>query len=244
MSGKQKIIYGLVFFLIAGQCYRYFPFKLEYLGYYDSKIGAHMCNDISKLKSATNYFQIVELDIVYDSENNNLDIYHPPKKSTGLFFDNYLKQLKSINKDVFLWLDIKNLKEENATEIYDKLTFLLKKHQFSSNRVLVETRYPKALNIFINNNFQTSYYITKKINKLKEEELKRALNSIRDILEKQPKMAISFSHEKYDILSQEFPKKKKYIWNLVRSVNLKMIHTRIMLNDETVKIVLINFKPI
>src|SRR5690554_7749167 len=75
---KIKILFGLfIVLIIMAMAYRYFPYKIEYIGYYD-KIWAHRVNSEEKLNSALKFFKGVEVDLVYD-ETKNTD-----RKSTRL----------------------------------------------------------------------------------------------------------------------------------------------------------------
>lgn len=245
MINGKWIVVALIILLVLLQAYRYSPYKLEFLGYYNSKIGAHKCNSLSKLNSATKYFNRVELDLVYDAALDKLDIHHPPEESpSGLYLEDYIKEVATYEKPIFMWLDVKNLYADNAILIYNRIHSVLKKYSIPKEKVLIETRYPEALPIFLENGFLSSYYITSRVENLKGADLKAALHSIKVILEKHPKMAISFSYEKYEVLSEAFPAVKKYIWQLVRVVNLQGLQARKILNDDTVEVLLINYKPI
>src|SRR5690554_7822984 len=106
ITGKKLIILISVLFLtiLLGMAYRYSPYKLEYLGYYD-KIWAHRANSEEKLKSALKFFKGIEVDLVYNESKNILDVTHPPVPSINL---NLRQYLSNILKDEFpyIWLDI------------------------------------------------------------------------------------------------------------------------------------------
>ena len=86
--------------------------------------------------------------------------------------------------------------------------------------------------------------ISNNLYKLPKKELDIAIKKIKIILNKQPKTGVSFNHNNYQIVNNHFPKRQKYVWNLVRFINLGILNSRKILKDETVKIVLVNFKPI
>ncbi len=242
MTIYKKILL-IICFVLACCLYRLSPYKIDFLGYYSSKIGAHQCNTIFKLKSAKKFYKIIELDLVYDENKKVFDIYHFPDKSTGLYLNEYLEAVKKIDKELFLWFDIKNLKKDNARIICEKITTLLIKYQISKNNVLIESRYPKSLSLFIERKFKASYYLPS-LFQLSKDKLDLETLKIKNILEKNPEMAISFSHENYDIIKKQFPDQEKYVWSLVRFVNPYYLRTRSILNDDSVKIVLMGFKPV
>ncbi len=238
----NKYVIGVILSLVVLYfLYKYSPYKLDYIGHYD-KIWAHRVDDEIKLKSAITYFKGVEVDLVYDSENKYLDVGHPPVKSIGLSFDTYLSNLTS--KKPFIWLDIKNLNSTNAEEIYLLLEKLCKKHHYSKNKFLIETRYPNALPIFTKNNFICSYYLPYNMHKKEKSELQNTIFHINEILKLQPSIGISAAYKDYDILQKNFPKKNKYIWITEGTMNRKFSLTRKILNDSTVKVVLISYQTL
>jgi len=105
MMNKRTIILSFIIILGSLFLYRFSPYKLDFIGHYNTKIGAHKCNNSSKLNSALKYYDRIELDLVYNEEEKFLDVYHPPNPSTGLTFKNYISKIPN-NKFPFLWLDI------------------------------------------------------------------------------------------------------------------------------------------
>jgi len=216
----KKIKFGAVVTLVLltmAFCYRYSPYKLEFLGHYN-KIWAHRANSIEKLSSATKYYEGVELDLVYIKEENILDVNHPPSKSIGLNFETYINAL-SENLSPFLWLDIKNLKEENAEHILDRLLQIFDQNKYPISKVLIETQKPEALPIFSEKGFMTSYYLPGSLITKEESDLLAEISEIKKVLIKQPNLGISTNHRDYPITEKYFPERIKYIWALVPTFN-------------------------
>lgn len=244
ITGKRIIVLVIVFLsvLLLGTLYRYSPYKIEYLGYYD-KIWAHRVNSTEKLESALKYFKGVELDLVYDAQKNILDVTHPPAPSINLNLEKYLSFINSKEKP-YMWLDIKNLNIDNKEEILQKLTKLFLEKKYPLEKVLVETRYPEALSIFSAAGFRTSYYLPYGLTEMTAEKRNIELEKIAKILEEQPNLAISSNYTDYDIMHESFPTKDKYFW-ITSSVRTHGFSTpRRILKDRTVKAVLISFKAI
>lgn len=233
-------IFTIICFLVF--VYSYSPYKLDFLGHYD-KIWAHRANSINKLHSAIKYYKGVELDLVYDEEKDLLDVNHPPSKSVGLNFSDYILSMPNTNK-VYLWLDIKNLKKENSDKILKKLLHIFKEKEYDLNKILIETRYPESLVNFTKLGFKTSYYLPFRLYKKDEKELEKEIYNIRKVLKSQPNIGISTNHKNYKIIAKYFPKQTKYIWDLVFTLNTNVFLTRKILNDKTVKVVLVNYKAL
>jgi len=244
ITGKRIIVLVIVFLslFLLGKAYRYSPYKVEYLGYYD-KIWAHRVNSTEKLESALKYFKGVELDLVYDNQKDILDVTHPPVPSINLNLEQYLSFINSEEKP-YLWLDIKNLNDDTKDQILQKLTVLFSEKEYPLEKVLVETRYPEALSIFSAAGFKTSYYLPHSLTEKTSEKRNIELQKIAKILEKQPNLAISSTYTDYDMMLESFPTTDKYFW-ITSSVRTHGFSTpRRILKDSTVKAVLISFKAI
>ncbi len=238
MIKKIKIAFIIVLSsAVAYILYSYVPYRFEFAGHYD-KIWAHRNNSIEKANITENYFKGLELDLVYHKNEDFLDVNHPPATSIHLSFDNYVAALK---KQPFLWLDIKNLKENNASLILNKLQQIIQKHKYPLSKILVETRYPNALVHFTKYGFKTSYYLPF-LYKLDSVNVKKELLNIQKTLDLQQNIGISFYYRDYELIRNLYPNKTKYTWitDGVRQRNFKL--AKKILNDTTVKVVLIRFK--
>lgn len=228
---------------VIGVVYYFSPYKIQYLGHYD-KIWAHRVNGLQKLDESLSYFKGIELDLVYDDSKNILDVNHPPAESIGLSFKEYVSEIKSKNLP-FLWLDIKNLTNENAESIHNKLLKILNEHNYPLEKVLVETQYPEALPFFKESGFKRSYYLPPRMHRKDSISLQKDINLIHSILQEQPEIGISSYYENYPILQKNYPYKTKYLWfagerNSIKNYSL----TQQVLNDTTVKCVLIPYRAL
>lgn len=239
---KYKILLlGILAVLALKYIYPYCPYKVEFLGFYDEKIWAHRVNSTEKLSSALKYYNGVELDLVYNEKLNVLDVNHPPTESINLSFENYLKTLND-DQQPYLWLDIKNLEQENAHVIFNRLQSLFGNRAYPIAKVLIETRFPEALPIFTEAGYLTSYYLPYDLISKSSKNLNKEILKISKVLKNQPKIGISTNYIDYQIIRNHFPEKTKYIWALVSSINKSFLKTRAVLKDETVKVVLVNYK--
>lgn len=244
ITGKKIVILVLAVLslILLGMAYRYSPYKVEYLGHYD-KIWAHRVNSTDKLESALKYFEGVELDLVYDDQKNILDVTHPPVPSINLDLEKYLSFINTPEKP-YMWLDIKNLNNENKAVILKILNKLFSQKEYPLDKVLIETRYPEALSEFSAAGFKTSFYLPYGLAEMTAEKRKVELQKITNILTEQPDLAISSNYTDYDMMHESFPTKDKYFW-ITSSIRTHGFSTpRRILKDSTVKAVLISYKAI
>ena len=238
-SKKLKRVLALLLLLFCmGYLYRFSPYKIEFLGHYD-KIWAHRANSVEKLQSALNHFEGVELDLVYMAEGNYFDITHPPVPSSGLKLENYLSEIIG---EPYLWFDIKNLNTHNSANILGRLLEILQKKKHPLHKVLIETAHPEALLVFNDNGFKTSYYLPSGLSRLNTLDLEIQVDSIKRVLNQQPELGISSSYKDYDFMTEYFPDRDKHLW-MIDGIRSHGISTpRKILKDETVKILLINYR--
>lgn len=241
IKSKKTIIRIAVLALVVLVYHNFSPYKLQFLGHY-GKIWAHRANSIEKQQSALNFYDGIELDLIYISETNILDVNHAREESINLSFEDYLKALNG--KTPYLWLDVDNLKAENAKQIFSKLELLLKKTNFPKSKLLVESRFPYALPIFVKNGYNSSYYVTSKLRCMKGITKENEIKKIDSVLKSQPKLAISSDCSDYEVLSANFPSKKKYFWALESDFNRRFFANRTMLNDTSVVAVLANYNAL
>ncbi|MDT0558024.1 hypothetical protein RM697_05175 [Ichthyenterobacterium sp. W332] len=248
-SNKKKLItfnrIGKLFFVFALLvfAYSYSPYKLEFLGHYD-KIWAHRTNDSGRLNSALNYYPGVEVDLTYNEIDDYLDVNHPYQTSVGLTFKDLINSIKSPLNLKGLWLDLKNLSETNQDIILKKITSALKQKDIDHGVVLIESPNPSLLQKFSDAGFKVSYYLPKELYKKTDSELLSEISKITEMLKNFPELPISTSHDDYEIIHKHFPKKDKYIWALVWTLNLDYFEVKRVLNDPKVRVVLVNYKTL
>lgn len=240
-GSKIRNIGLLILALIAlGLLYRYSPYKVEYLGHYD-KIWAHRVDSKEKLKSALNYFKGVELDLVYDEDKDYMDVGHPPVKPINLSLRQYLSEIPEDSKP-YLWLDLKNLKLENANIILKKLITIFSERDYPFDKILVESRNPETLPAFSDAGFRTSFYLLPGISKIEKSKREDEIKAIKTVLSKQPNLAISSNYEDYELMKTYFPTTKKYLWIINSVTKHGFSEPRKILKDSTVKAVLISYR--
>lgn len=232
----------LIIFIIATlYVYHRIPFKFDFMGY-SEKIWAHRVNSIPKLEYTQKKYAGVELDILYDLKSNSFDVNHPPAESIGLTLDNYFSNIKKTN-NLGVWLDFKNLSNENAQQSLIKLKELIKKHNLNSKDIVVESQSPEFLADFKKEEIKTSYYLPTFLNRLSEDELKQKLKEINTKITNHPTTAISTNIVDYSIIAKHFPNETKYLWNIDGVYNARIFKNfflnREVLKDPNVQILLV-----
>lgn len=244
MKGKiiKKVILGLLFCVFSLFIYRYSPYKIEFLGYYD-KVFAHRVNSKEKLQSALRYFDGIELDLVYKKNKNVLDVNHPPALSINLSFKDYFNNIPK-SKTPFIWLDIKNLTNDNSQDVLTLLISVFKEREYPLDKILIESKNPKSLIKFKEKGFLISYYLPYRLSTKQNSIIKTEINNIKKVLNQYPAMGISASYEDYQLLNKHFKRIDKYLWVITSFKNRSISEIRTILKDESVKIVLSNFNSI
>jgi hypothetical protein len=235
LKNKFKIL-SIIVISIA---YYYYPYKIEAAGSYD-KVWAHRVNSIEKLNSALNYFDGIELDLVYDYEKDVLDVNHPPTKSIGLNFEDYLKTIEE-GRFPYIWLDIKNINKSNVKLILKKLLLLFRSKCYPLKKILIESRNSNQLLNFEEEGFKTSFYLPSNLYKKDSLSLSKSISEIKKVITVQPNIAISTSFKDYNIISKEFPNHTKYIWAILKPLHFQHYKIRKILKDKSVNAVLLNY---
>ncbi len=234
---KTKIIIAVI---AIGLLYLFGPYKLAYIGVGD-KVMAHRVNSLEKLTYTSMFYSGVELDLVYHAENQSFDINHPPAKSINLNLDQYFAKID--NKNLKIWLDLKNLNLANASLAANTLDKLVKKHGLNKSLILVESPEVELLPIFAALHFKTSFYLPHQLHAKSENSLNKTIDSIKILLAKHPTTGVSSDVKNYEILQKHLNKTPKYLWDLHSSLSKKHIQNhknfRRYAKDSSVKIILV-----
>jgi len=182
------------------------------------------------------------MDIVYEPHKKCFDVRHPPTPTQGLCLNDLIKELNQPEKYYF-WLDYKNLDTFNARESLEVLESIIKKFNIKRTHIIVESRIPKALTLFTEKGYYTSFYLPKLkttdyVNKMMSE-----VEKIR-LMSKGAKFhMISQSAQMLDFMNTYFKDDNKLIWALEKNLSnenyYKSVITKI-LKDKSVKVLLIH----
>ncbi|MEP2937586.1 MAG: hypothetical protein ABJM06_09645 [Gilvibacter sp.] len=240
ITGKRikKIAKLFVILVLLAFAYKHNPYQVEFLGHYD-KIWAHRVNTTAKLNWSTPFFIGVELDLVFT--DGILDVRHPPLESTDLSFEHYLKSLDA-DKNIGLWLDIKNLEPANASLIHERISSLLASSAYDKSLLLIESQNPDGLKPFLDDGFRCSYYLPVGLHSMSKEELSPLVNMINEVIMDYPSLEISSHFRDYELMQQFNASKNLWITRYSRFKDYKLI--RSILADSTVNTVLIPYRSV
>jgi hypothetical protein len=123
------------------------------------KVWAHRVNSTGKLRLAGKVFSGVEIDVVFQGGSNTFDVNHPPAESINLSLDEYLSAASEVSGSLQLWLDLKNLNDENREQVLSRLEYLVEKYGLGDRFMVVESRNHMSLRHLAQNGIYTSYYV-------------------------------------------------------------------------------------
>lgn len=213
LKKNKKLLILIAVLITVGVFYIFNPYKLEYAGY-QSKVWAHRVNSLEKLNYTQNFYQGIELDLVFDSISYTFDVNHPPAESANLNLDTYFSKIS--DKNLKLWLDFKNLSEHNAEKSAEILDQLTKKHSLKNENILVESTVMHNLQTFKNKGFKTSFYLPPLLRLTDENKLVPIVDSINHLLKKYPTSGISCNVNAYEVVNKYFKENKKYLWHIYK----------------------------
>jgi len=192
---------------------------------YNERIWLHRVNDLTKLEYALENFSGVELDVMYDTTKNVIDIhYWPDELSKGLYLSDYISFIDT-NKDIIIWLDFKNLHILNETQIGQAIShikWVIEACNFPKNNLIIESPDPEKLQSFIKEGFICSYWIPHiKTNFLSSRDIEIWHKNISEEILSNNITLISFEVSMLPLVSRYFPNINHLVWGL--NSNLKGI---------------------
>lgn len=126
------------------------------------KVCAHRCNNVPKYRAAGEIFDCIEIDVVLDPPiRGPAAVYHPPHENNhGLTLD-FLLANENLPRGK-LWLDVKDLSEENWKPLLDQLLKLIPPGRRGD--AIIETGWTnpavrQAAAAFQGSGFAFSYYL-------------------------------------------------------------------------------------
>lgn len=84
---------------------------------------AHRVNSVAKALDAKDYFDGIELDVVFEDERAYFAVFHPPAREVGLRLDHILRATAD-RKALKVWLDFKNADAVNPKSALEQLELL------------------------------------------------------------------------------------------------------------------------
>lgn len=206
---RKKILLLLVLYLVLCLFLSWQNLILKSVFYQKSWV--HRVNSIEKMNIVSNSFNGVEIDIIYNKKENFFDVNHPPAKSINLSLEKLITSTKNKNK-LNYWLDFKNLTKENINYSLNRLNSISNSFQINKKNIIVESKNPEFLKLFLENGYKTSYYLPSNLNTNKDV-LKIAIQKSKNY----KTTYLSSDIKQFKVISKFFPNEKIITW----SYNLK-----------------------
>lgn len=213
----------------------------EYITYTKTmpqKCWLHRTNSLQKLEELSFKYPGIEIDISYDENKLIFDVGHELENSINLSLE---KMFEKLDKDKKVWLDLKNLTEENSLIVLEKLEKLIMNYSLKKSNFIIESPDYKSLKKFKEKGFYTSYY-DKFIPKNKtKEELKNWKENLIKIENGDYVCAFSFPNDLYPYYKEFNLKLDLLTWTSTKEWQLLYGKDkyRKILKDDQVKIILV-----
>jgi hypothetical protein len=198
------------------------------------KLWVHRVLDSNDANTKYVNFKGIEVDVFFEIEKNVFDVRHHGKYRGNTLLD----FLSNINdKELFFWIDLKNLNNKNVLAIRNRLTEIIVSG-VNKEHILIESKNIELLEVLQNEGFYVSYWLPT-FNFIKSTyEVFQVKN---DLIKYKPN-AISCSYYNVDFYSRKFPKYNLHCWTNGLEEgrdNLKVF--KISLRDN-VKVILVDFE--
>lgn len=213
------------------------------IGRYPDKIWLHRCNSMEKLYEKHIIYPNIELDLVF-RKNRKFDVTHDVDTSFNLSLASYFSYMRKEKGK--MWLDIKNLTLENRMMALSSLDKLVAYFQIKKNRLIIEGQDWKALEIFTQNGYYTSYYIPyTEPDDMNAKEVDYCIKELQGIADKKVVSALSFPGCWYTEIKEGLNRSIDLLTWQHRSTQLQLLLSSIgreMLFDPQVKVILVKDK--
>ncbi len=201
------------------------------------KMWMHRCNSMEKIEELGERYPNFEVD-VYLRSNGTLDITHENDITFGLTIGPYFEYL-SKNEKRHMWIDVKNLTDENQGILIHSLDSLGLLYGISPDRLVVESRRWDLLKPLTQKGYTTAYHI----NYERGSHNKAMSDSLHKVVNSGSVKALSFPNDWYSFLKEEFGKEEVELvtWFSHRTQWTFFLspRNRKLLNDPQLKIILI-----
>jgi hypothetical protein len=197
-----------------------------------SKFWVHRVNSLQRLERVINDFNGVECDVVFDSSQNKLFVYHPPAGADTTTLEHFLQRLSADNK--YLWIDVKSFSDHHLSQLTAHLEALDHKYHFSS-KAIIETSSVWLANYLAHKRFRVSFLVPAEL-------LNSGALPADAVLPNESVQFVSQEDVYVNQLKRMFPKKKLLVWSLSIQNFASRTKLKQLANDSAVFAILINIK--
>ncbi|WP_304066919.1 hypothetical protein [Megamonas hypermegale] len=128
--------------------------------YMPEKMWLHRTDSVNKQKELADKYKLggLEFDIIFYKDSMAFENSHDKDDLSKYNLEEQFKTYKDLNYNEGIWLDFKNLNEDNKYEAKEVLDTLLRKYDISKDVVWLESSNWQSLDIFKQDGYRTSYY--------------------------------------------------------------------------------------
>lgn len=175
--------------------------------YLPDKFWLHRTDSVEKQYEFANKYQGIEFDIIYYEAENAFENSHDKKDLNKYNLEKQLRAYQDIGLPKGIWLDFKNLTENNKFAAKNTLDNIMTKYNIDKKLVWLESGNWQALKIFHDDGYRTSYYLPYyKLDKMTAAEIENARKLTKKIAFSGSVDAVSFYGGYYDFVnSVELP---------------------------------------
>lgn len=143
---------------LAAEAMLYVGYMWHRVGTRPDKVWLHRCNSIEKLQEKEHLYPNVEVDICL-RPGGMMDVTHDSDTTFHLSIDPYMAYLAK-HKDRYVWLDVKNLTEDNQGTFIHSLDSLVHTYGIMKHQLVIESPEWKLLFPLTRAKYYTSCYVT------------------------------------------------------------------------------------
>lgn len=146
---------------VAAKVAKHLPSKIDNVlavEYLPNKFWLHRVNSVEKQKEFSDKYAGLEFDIIFHSDKMAFENSHDADDFRKYNLEEQFKTYQNLGKKNGLWLDFKNLSNNNKEDALFVLEGLLAKYKIDKKLVWVESQNWKSLKTFRDAGYRTSYY--------------------------------------------------------------------------------------
>lgn len=213
------------------------------MGEHEDKLWLHRCNSMEKLRKKVGDYPNVEIDVIYRS-CGIFDVTHDAGTTFWLPLDSFFNYMSK--RDGHMWLDVKNLNRENADAMLADMDSLTDKYGIEKNRLIIESRDWRSLNLFTDEGYYTSMYVDfPKPSKLEDDEIDSCMGILNRVANAGYVKAISFPGWWYEKIKEYLSADIDLLTWKHRTTQLELMcqpEGLEMLDDTCLKVILVKSK--
>lgn len=205
------------------------------------KIWLHRANDIEKAQYFQDKYSGLEIDITFVDSLQTFLVLHGGGhvELSPITLEQWFDEIWTA-KQMNLWLDFKNLNNNNKVAALNELNRLCSKYKVKKGNFIVESWNASCLTAYKNAGFQVSFYIPNfKPQSVSKTELQKQTDKIRRIISENNLTTISGYYYQYQYMRDSFPDKDVLIWYHLSDTNIRNEYIQIANADPKVKVLLV-----